>query len=180
QMKPHLGGTLTHAGHESRIPSENDFIPRPLGPRPLIIVRDSNGTIRALYNRCTHRGTTLCRWDKGNSKSFQCPYHGWNFLNTGKLRGVPWPEGYAADLRDAKYNLAQVPRVESYRGFLFGKLNMDALPLVEHLGPIAPVIDEWLDRNPGGKVVVCEANPFKYKVNSNLAHHNSSTRRHSP
>ena len=144
-----------------------------MGLRPLIIVRDAAGQIRALYNRCTHRGTTLCRWEKGNSKSFQCPYHGWNFLNNGKLRGVPWPEGYADDMRDAKYNLAQVPRVESYRGFIFGTLNMDALPLTEHLGSIATIIDEWLDRNPGGKVVVCEANRFRYKGNWKLAYDNS-------
>ena len=32
-------------------------------------------------------------------------------------------------MRDPKYNLAQVPRVESYRGFIFGTLNLDALPL---------------------------------------------------
>ena len=104
EMSNVFGGTWTYLAHESEIPNENDFITRRLGLRPLIIVRDMNGTIRALYNRCTHRGTTLCRWDKGNSRSFQCPYHGWNFLNTGKLRGVPWPEGYATDLRDAKYN----------------------------------------------------------------------------
>ena len=87
--------------------------------------------MRALYNRCTHRGTTLCRWDKGNARSFQCPYHGWTFLNTGKLRGVPWPDGYACDFRDPKFNVAQVPRVESYRGFIFGTLNPDAPPLVD-------------------------------------------------
>jgi len=82
EMTHVFGGTWTYLAHESEIPDENDFITRRLGLRPLIIVRDMNGTIRALYNRCTHRGTTLCRWDKGNSKSFQCPYHGWNFLNT--------------------------------------------------------------------------------------------------
>ena len=173
EMTHIFGGTWTYLAHESEIPNVNDFITRRLGLRPLIIVRDADGKIRALYNRCTHRGTTLCRWDKGNSKSFQCPYHGWNFLNNGRLRGVPWPEGYAADLRDSKYNLAQVPRVESYRGFIFGTLNLDALPLVEHLGPIATVIDEWLDRNPGGKVVVCEANRFRYKGNWKLAYDNS-------
>ena len=95
EMTNIFGGTWTYLAHESEIPNDNDFITRRLGLRPLIIVRDANGKIRALYNRCTHRGTTLCRWDKGNTKSFQCPYHGWNFLNTGKLRGVPWPEGYA-------------------------------------------------------------------------------------
>jgi phenylpropionate dioxygenase-like ring-hydroxylating dioxygenase large terminal subunit len=173
EMTHVFGGTWTYLAHESEIPNENDFITRRLGLRPLIIVRDMNGQIRALYNRCTHRGTTLCRWAKGNTKSFQCPYHGWNFLNTGTLRGVPWPEGYAVDLRDPKYNLAQVPRLESYRGFIFGTLNADALPLTEHLGPITKPIDDWLDRNPGGKVVVCEANRLKFKGNWKLAYDNS-------
>jgi phenylpropionate dioxygenase-like ring-hydroxylating dioxygenase large terminal subunit len=173
EMTHIFGGTWTYLAHESEIPNDNDFITRRLGLRPLIVVRDANGVIRALYNRCTHRGTTLCRWDKGNSKSFQCPYHGWNFLNTGKLRGVPWPDGYATDLRDPKYNIAQVPRVESYRGFIFATLNMDAAPLLEHLGAITKPIDEWLDRNPGGKVVVCEANRIKFRGNWKLAYDNS-------
>ena len=89
------------------------------------------------------------------------------------MRGVPWPDGYAGDLHDPKYNLAQVPRVESYRGFIFGTLNLDSPPLTEHLGPIATVIDEWLDRNPSGKVVVCEANRFRFKANWKLAYDNS-------
>ena len=45
----------------------------------------------------------------GNAASFTCPYHGWSFLNTGKLRAVPWPDGYACDFKDAKFNVAQVP-----------------------------------------------------------------------
>jgi phenylpropionate dioxygenase-like ring-hydroxylating dioxygenase large terminal subunit len=174
EMTHIFGGTWVYLAHESQVPNHNDFIAARLGRRPLIITRDDENIIRALYNRCTHRGTTLCRWDKGNSRSFQCPYHGWNFLNTGKLRGVPWAEGYADNLvRDPRYNLAQVPRVESYRGFIFGTLNTDAVPLFEHLGPIRRPIDQWLDRNPGGKVVVCEANRLKYKGNWKLAFDNS-------
>lgn len=173
EMQYIFGGTWTYLAHESEIANDNDFITRRMGLRPLIILRDHSGKIRALFNRCTHRGTTLCRWDKGNARTFQCPYHGWNFANTGQLRGVPWADGYAGDMRDPKYNVAQVPRVESYRGFIFGTLNEAAPPLVEHLGPIATIIDEWLDRNPGGKVVVCEANRFKYKGNWKLAYDNS-------
>jgi phenylpropionate dioxygenase-like ring-hydroxylating dioxygenase large terminal subunit len=173
EMTHIFGGTWVYLAHESEIPNVNDFITRRMGLRPLIIVRDQDGKVRALYNRCTHRGTTLCRWDKGNARSFQCPYHGWNFLNTGKLRGVPWPDGYGCDFKDPKYNIAQVPRVESYRGFIFGTLNMDAPPLRDWLGPIARPIDEWLDRNPGGKVVVCEANRIKFKGNWKLAYDNS-------
>ena len=178
EMTHIFGATWVYLAHESEIANDNDFITRRMGLRPLIILRDANGQIRALYNRCTHRGTTLCRFEKGNARSFQCPYHGWNFANTGQLRGVPWPDGYATDLRDPqlhgnKYNVAQVPRVESYRGFIFGTLNMAAPSLVEHLGPITKPIDEWLDRNPGGKIVVCEANRIKYKGNWKLAYDNS-------
>lgn len=174
EMAQVFGGTWTYLAHESQIPNNNDFITGKLGLRPLIITRDGNGKIRAMFNRCTHRGTTLCRWDKGNTKSFQCPYHGWNFLNTGKLRGVPWPDGYTADIRDERFNLAQLERVDSYRGFIFGTLNPDMPPLLDWLGPITRPIDDWLDRNPGGKVVVCEANRLKYKGNWKLAYDNSA------
>jgi phenylpropionate dioxygenase-like ring-hydroxylating dioxygenase large terminal subunit len=147
-----FGGTWVYLAHESQIPNPNDFVTAKLGLRPLIMTRDGEGRIRALYNRCTHRGTTLCRWDKGNSRTFQCPYHGWNFSNTGKLRGVPWADGYAEKLvRDPKFNLAQVPRVESYRGFIFGTLNLDAPALTDYLGPIRRPIDEWLDRTPAAR-----------------------------
>jgi phenylpropionate dioxygenase-like ring-hydroxylating dioxygenase large terminal subunit len=174
EMTHIFGGTWVYLAHESQIPNPNDYVTAKLGLRPLIMTRDNSGTIRALYNRCTHRGTTLCRWDKGNTRSFQCPYHGWNFFNNGKLRGVPWADGYAEKLvQNPKFNLAQVPRVESYRGFIFGTLNLDALPLSEHLGPIKKPIDEWLDRNPGGKVIVCEANRFRFNGNWKLAYDNS-------
>jgi len=167
------GAVWVYLGHESQIPDPDDFITARLGLRPIILIRDAEGTIRALFNRCTHRGTTLCRKERGNAHVFTCPYHGWSYLSTGKLRAVPWPDGYACDLKDAKFNLAQVPRVDSYRGFVFGTLNPDAPSLRTYLGGITDPIDEWLDRNPGGKVEVCEANRLKFKGNWKLAYDNS-------
>jgi len=167
------GAVWVYLGHESQIPGPDDFITTRLGLRPIILIRDAAGTIRALFNRCTHRGTTLCRKERGNAHMFTCPYHGWSYLSTGKLRAVPWPDGYACDFKDAKFNLAQVPRVDSYRGFVFGTLNPDAPPLRTYLGGITAPIDEWLDRNPGGKVEVCEANRLKFKGNWKLAYDNS-------
>jgi phenylpropionate dioxygenase-like ring-hydroxylating dioxygenase large terminal subunit len=174
EMSRIFGATWVYLAHESEIPESNDYVTRRLGLRPVIVVRDANGELRVLYNRCTHRGTTLCRNERGSARNFQCPYHGWNFANNGKLRGVPWPDGYSADIKDPRFNLAQAPRVQSYRGFIFATLNMEAPDLVQWLGPITRPIDEWLDRNPGGKIVVCEANRFKYKGNWKLAYDNSS------
>ena len=174
EMTQIFAAVWVYLGHESQIPKNDDFITTRLGLRPIVLLRDSQGKIRGLYNRCSHRGTTLCRKDKGSAKFFQCPYHGWSYLNTGKLRAVPWADGYACDFKDAKFNLAQIPRVETYRGFIFATLNPDAPPLLEYLGPIARPIDEWLDRHPGGRVVVCEANRLKYKGNWKLAYDNSA------
>lgn len=173
EMTRVFGAVWVYLAHESQVPANDDFVTARLGLRPIIVVRDSGGTLRALYNRCTHRGARICRADRGNARLFQCAYHGWSFHNTGKLRGVPWPEGYACDFKDAKFNLAQVPRVESYRGFIFGTLNRNAPPLAEYLGGVARCIDEWLDRNPSGKVVVREANRLKYKGNWKLAYDNA-------
>jgi phenylpropionate dioxygenase-like ring-hydroxylating dioxygenase large terminal subunit len=173
EMTHIFGAVWVYLAHESQIPKNDDFITTKLGLRPIIVLRDSDGVIRALYNRCTHRGTTLCRLEKGSAHIFRCPYHGWTFNNTGKLRNVPWPDGYAADFKDSKFNVAQVPRVESYRGFIFGTLNMDAPSLDDYLGPVKGPIDEWLDRHPGGKIAYCEANRLMYRGNWKLAYDNS-------
>jgi phenylpropionate dioxygenase-like ring-hydroxylating dioxygenase large terminal subunit len=42
-------------------------------------------------------------------------------------------DGYACDFNDAKYNVAQVPHVDSYRGFIFATLNPDAPSLIDYL-----------------------------------------------
>jgi phenylpropionate dioxygenase-like ring-hydroxylating dioxygenase large terminal subunit len=93
EMTHVFGAVWVYLAHESQIPNPDDFITARLGLRPLIVVRDSQGKIRALYNRCTHRGARVCRQERGNARTFQCAYHGWTYFNTGKLRGVPWPEG---------------------------------------------------------------------------------------
>lgn len=173
EMTKIFAAVWVYLGHESEIPNNDDFVRTHLGLRPIILVRDSEGTIRALYNRCTHRGSTVCRADTGNAKAFQCPYHGWTFLNSGRISGVPWPDGYADDFSDSKYNLAQVPRVESFRGFIFGTLNMAAPPLADYLGPAAKPLEEWIDRHPGGVVKVCNANRLKLHGNWKLVYDNS-------
>jgi phenylpropionate dioxygenase-like ring-hydroxylating dioxygenase large terminal subunit len=174
EMTHVFGAVWVYLAHESQIPNPDDFVTARLGLRPLIVVRDSHGKIRALYNRCTHRGARVCRQERGNARTFQCAYHGWTYFNTGKLRGVPWPEGYACDFKDAQFNLAQVPRVESYRGFIFGTLNLDAPSLSEYLGLVKDPVDQWIDRHPGGKVQVREANRLKYKGNWKLAYDNAA------
>lgn len=170
-----FGGTWTYVAHESQIPKPNDFFTTTLGVRPIIVVRDGSGKIRVLLNRCTHRGSTVCREVTGSAKRFQCAYHAWTFSNDGRLESVPWPKGYGPGFSFEEHRLGEVPRVESYRQFLFATFNMDLPPLAEHLGPATEYIDAWLDRYPTGNVIVRNSSQkMMYRANWKLSYDNAA------
>ena len=91
EMTNIFGAVWVYLGHESQIPNRHDFITVRLGLRPLILLRDSAGKIRALFNRCAHRGTTLCRKDRGSARIFTCPYHGWSSSIPASCARSPGP-----------------------------------------------------------------------------------------
>lgn len=175
EMSSIFGGrSWVYLAHESQLPEPNSFLSIRMGLRPVIVTRDRTGTFHAVFNRCAHRGATLCREESGVAKSFQCPYHGWTFRNTGDLVGAPWPQGYSETFDRAEYGLVKLPRVESYRGFIFGTLNESAPPVEQWLGPAAGWLDYWIDRAPGGEVIVRSAtHRMGYRGNWKLAYDNA-------
>jgi nitrite reductase/ring-hydroxylating ferredoxin subunit len=120
--------------HESEIPEPGDYVTRSLGPYPVIVVRGEDGKIRILLNVCRHRGMRVCRTDSGNSADFLCPYHGFNYKNTGELIGVPFEKDSYGTFDKSQHGLLAM-KVDSYHGLIFGA---------------APGREESLDRFLGG------------------------------
>ena len=143
--------TWVYVGHESEIPSNNDYVTKSIGPTPVIMVRDKAGEIRLLLNKCPHRGNQLCAYRSGNAKAFVCPYHAWTFSNSGDLMGYALPDGYEG-VSKVGVSLGKVPRVASYRGFVFGSMAADGCSLEEHLGGAKAAIDQLCDNSPTGEV----------------------------
>ena len=73
------------AGHVSELPEAGDFKLFRAGDESAILVRGSNGGIRAFANVCRHRGSLICLEDRGHVDKFMCPYHGWMYDVDGKL-----------------------------------------------------------------------------------------------
>jgi phenylpropionate dioxygenase-like ring-hydroxylating dioxygenase large terminal subunit len=168
------GRSWVYLAHESQLPEPNSFLSVRMGLRPVIVTRDRRGGLHAVFNRCSHRAATLCREERGVAKSFQCPYHGWTFRNTGELVGTPWPKGYGENFDKSAHGLHRVARVESYRGFVFGTLNGSAPSVVDWLGPAAGWLDYWIERAPQGEVVVrSAAHRMGYRGNWKLAYDNA-------
>jgi phenylpropionate dioxygenase-like ring-hydroxylating dioxygenase large terminal subunit len=137
-----------YVGHESEVPNPGDYVLRHLGPEEVLLVRQENGVLSLLHNRCAHRGARLVAQPAGNARQLRCPYHAWTYRLDGRLAGVPLPDDYpekpAADLR--------VARVESYRGFVFGSHAAAGPGLAEFLGGLASAFDNMVDRAPQGRV----------------------------
>jgi len=157
--------TWVYVGHESEVPNANDYVMKSIGPEPILMTRDKSGQINLLHNRCPHRGNRVCMTEKGNARSFTCPYHGWTFGNDGALRGYPFPSGYEGADR-SQLGLGKVARVASHRGFVFGSFAQEGESLLEHLGAAAGAIDALCLNSPEGEVEVT-AGYLKHKVKAN-------------
>jgi fatty-acyl-CoA synthase len=141
-------------GHESEVPLPNDYVRRGFGPQEVILTRDAKGRVRVLRNRCPHRGNQLCQEPCGNNATFRCAYHGWTFRTDGSSAGVPLSKGYAPDADPTRHDLAQLPRVDSYRGFVFASAAAEGPSLAEHIGSACDAIDRLLRVSPADAIKV--------------------------
>lgn len=143
--------TWVYVGHTSEVPNNNDYVTKSIGPMPVLMVRDRQGEIRLLLNRCPHRGNPVCVIEKGNRSSFTCPYHSWTFANDGRLMGYAFPDGYEG-VNKSELGLSSVPRVAIYRGFVFASMAAEGPTLEEHLGGARRAIDQLCDNSPEGEI----------------------------
>ncbi|MGB3488990.1 MAG: aromatic ring-hydroxylating dioxygenase subunit alpha [Xanthobacteraceae bacterium] len=143
--------TWVYVGHTSEIPNRNDFVTKSIGPMPVLMVRDRDGEVRLLLNRCPHRGNAVCVVEKGNRASFTCPYHSWTFANDGRLMGYAFPDGYEG-VDKSTLGLSAVPRIAIYKGFVFGSMAAEGPTLEEHLGGALRAIDQLCENSPEGEI----------------------------
>jgi phenylpropionate dioxygenase-like ring-hydroxylating dioxygenase large terminal subunit len=144
-------------GHESQVKKPGDYIATTIGKQPVVMSRHTNGQVHVLFNRCGHRGAKVVGDREGSVKFFRCCYHGWTYRTDGSLLAVPLRSGYAGtdvDVKDPRYSMMKVPRVESYRGFIFASLAESGPGLADYLGDARSSIDDMVDRSPEGQLDV--------------------------
>ncbi len=135
----------------------------------ILLLRNTEGALRAFYNVCRHRGARLCAApdaDKSvlkggvSSKFIVCPYHAWSYDLDGQLIRAP----HVPD--DCEFNADDIQlypvAVDSWEGFIFIHLTPDkARPFSEH---VAHVSDRFKRYGLKGLRVV---KTIHYQVNAN-------------
>ena len=144
-------GHWCYAGLECEIPKPGDFKRTKIGERSVILVRDNDGSVHVVENRCAHRGVAFCRERQGNVQGFTCPYHQWNYSLKGDLVGLPFRRGVKqdgavqggmpADFKLSDHGLTRL-KVACRGGAVFASFDAGVEAFEDYLGPeILPYFD---------------------------------------
>jgi glycine betaine catabolism A len=71
---------------EAEIPEAGDYRAYQIGPYPIFILRQDDGSIAAFHNTCRHRGSRILQQDSGVvGAKIVCPYHRWGYDTAGRV-----------------------------------------------------------------------------------------------
>lgn len=136
--------------HETLLKKPGDFIVTNMAEDEVVLVRQKDNSLKVFLNSCSHRGNQVCAAEAGNAKSFVCNYHGWSYGIDGKLVSVPFEnDAYGESFDKCKLGLREIPKVESYYGFIFACMDPDAPDLKDYLGEMAWYMEAWASIDGG-------------------------------
>jgi len=126
------------ASHLDEVPEPGCFHLWENAGQPVIIVHGQDGSIRAFYNTCSHRGAPVVTEASGKSERLICRYHAWTYSLDGSLMGYRNPEDFRG--LDKSCRGLRTIRCERFGNLIFVNFDDEAPSLEEWLGPIA---EEW-------------------------------------
>ena len=148
-------------GRADQIPNTGDYFTIDLLGDKLVIVRGTDGAIRALSRVCRHRAAEVVR-GSGTAKSFQCPYHAWTYRLDGSLLGAP----YMDEVEDFDRKKCRLPEIRSemWEGWIFINFDSDALSLESQLAPLSKLLASYKMSDMIGIETATFDSPFNWKV----------------
>jgi salicylate 5-hydroxylase large subunit len=173
-------GHWCYVGLACEVPNPGDFKRTVVGERSVILVRDAEGALHVVENRCAHRGVAFCRERTGSVKAFVCPYHQWNYKLNGELIGLPFRRGVKQDgqvqggmppdFKLSDHGLTTL-KVAARGGAVFASFDHEVEPFEDFLGPeVLP----WYDRvfNPDRPLRLLGINRQRIPANWKLMQEN--------
>jgi len=119
-----------YAGRVEELEKPGDYLTMRLVGEPIVIARDTDGSINAYYNMCAHRGVEVA-YGNGNTRAFKCPYHGWTYDLKGRLKGAAHMEK-SEDFDPASCRMKPI-RLGIWRDNIFICFSQDTVPLEEFI-----------------------------------------------
>jgi Rieske 2Fe-2S family protein len=154
------------ACREEQIGAAGDYLALDVAGESIIIVRAKDGSLRAHYNVCRHRGSRLVEESSHGSfaSGIRCPYHSWTYELDGRLRTAPFLDE-ADGVRKDELSLHKVG-VDVWGGFVFVNLMPDAAAVAGRtLASQLEGVPDRLKRYPLAELRI--ANTIVYSIAAN-------------
>lgn len=158
-------------GHDSLVPKAGDYYTAEIAGQSLAMLRQADGTVAVMFNRCAHKGSRLLHERQGSAGKFlRCPYHAWTYKLDGKLMSVPLKNDYEGTGMSASASgqgLAAPGGVRNYKGFVFVRISESGPDFDGYFGSTAlATLDNMVARSPLGELEVVGA-PLRNVIRCN-------------
>ncbi|CAN5148818.1 hypothetical protein BH10PSE12_BH10PSE12_17080 [soil metagenome] len=138
----HMWTRIWHvAGRTAELEEPGDYIVHDFMNESVFCVFQEDGSVKAFYNSCRHRGMKLVR-DSAAADSFQCPYHGWIWGKDGILNYAQDAEDFPQGNPCGKLKLKEL-RCAIWGGFVWYTMDDAAPDLFDYLAPMRDIYKNY-------------------------------------
>jgi len=149
-------------GREEDLPDPGDYIVYENAGRSYLVVRQDDGSIRAMHNVCLHRGRKLRTYDGVVDGKFVCPFPGFAWNSDGSFNSMPcqW------DFPHLKPDEMSLPDAETGRwaGYVFIREEKGGPSLEEFLAPLPEFFKRWRHEECASVMRVAKEVPANWRV----------------
>ena len=143
-------------GRVDEIPEPGDYFTTTLpGGEKVIVARDKQHNVNVMSSVCQHRGMCVTApakrerdsWyaepgeQRGNVRTFRCPYHWWTYDLDGRLLGAP-DMNHRSDFERSNIRLPALA-CEVWNGFIFANFDTDAEPLAPQVAKATELLENY-------------------------------------
>lgn len=129
-----FGRVPSIVAHGSEIARPYEFLTLQMPRNQVIVIRQTDGSVKAFVNLCRHRGALLEEKEKGRCRVLSCPYHRWSYDPDGSLRMVTRDNTFG-EVDRSEHGLVELP-CEERHGFIWLVDNANAeIDVAAWLGP---------------------------------------------
>ena len=170
EMRRIFESTWIFLGVESQLSKPHDYVSTYIGRQPVFLTRDAGGKLNCFFNTCRHRGAVLVHQKCGNAARHVCRYHSWSYDSAGRNVHIKDLEhgAYPPTFAQEDHDLVPIPRLDVYKGIIFGSLNADVVPLGEYLGDFRWFLDLLLEHGEQGMEIVPGGATYTFDANWKL------------
>lgn len=149
------------AARNEELPEAGDYIVYENVGKSYILMRQKDGSVRAFYNVCLHRGRKL-KTEDGFASELHCPFHGFSWNTDGSLKQIPcrWDFDH---IKDEDMQLPEVT-VDTWGGYIFIREAEEGPTLLEFLSPMPEHFKRWKHEECATAVWVGKVVPANWKV----------------